>query len=185
MIIYSIYKFVNLLNGKIYIGYTSNLKKRLKSHKKSIENPKYTSIFHSSVRKHGWNNFHLEIIYQSKDGEHCLNIMEPYFIKQFESFGEKGYNMTEGGEGSPGFKHNTETKYIIGSRTRGKTLPESHKTKISKSHIGIKPSEKTRKLMSENRKGRKWYNNGIKNTQSKTNPGEGWVSGRVNRKSFE
>jgi group I intron endonuclease len=178
MIIYSIYKVVNKVNGKIYIGFTSNFNGRKKSHKKSIKNPKYTSIFHNSLRKYGWDSFEWEILYQSKDKEHTMKIMEPFFIEQYNSY-NSGYNMTIGGEGNLGFSHDEKTKEIIGSRTRGKSLPTEHKQKISKSHFGIIPSNETRLKMSKNRKGRNWYNNGIKNIQSKTHPGEGWVRGRI------
>ena len=178
MIIYSIYKVVNKVNGKVYIGFTSNFDARKKSHQKIIKNPKYTSVFHNSLRKYGWESFEWKVIYQSKERKHTLEVMEPLFIEQYNSFND-GYNMTFGGEGNLGFFHNEKTKDIIGSRTRGKKLPESHKQKISNSHLGITPSKETRSKMSITRKGRNWYNNGVKNTQSKTHPGDGWVRGRI------
>jgi group I intron endonuclease len=179
MNIYSIYKVVNILNGKIYIGFTSNYNYRKKSHKKSITNPKYKSIFHNALRKYGWNNFEWSIIFQSKNKNFCQSIMEPHFIQEYCSFGKNGYNMTRGGEGRLGYKHPENIKFLIGSRTRGKNLNEEHKQKIRNSHIGLKPSCETKLLMSKNRIGRKWYNNGIKNTQTKTHPGEGWINGRI------
>lgn len=178
MNIYSIYKVTNLINDKVYIGFTKNLKSRIKAHKKSTTKPEiYKSSFHRAIRKYGWDNFIWEVLYQSYEKEHTLDIMEPYFIKEHDSF-NNGYNMTTGGDGRPGLEHNEETKYLIGSRTRGKKLPEEHKNKISKSHIGIKPSLETRLQMSVNRKGKNWYNNGVKNTTSKIHPGEGWIKGK-------
>ena len=55
---------------------------------------------HQSIRKHGWNAFNVEVIYSSKDMLHTKNVMEPYFIKEYQTYG-KGYNMTPGGNGSP------------------------------------------------------------------------------------
>lgn len=178
MNIYSIYKVVNQINGKVYIGFTKDYKQRIRQHKKSITNPKYKSKFHNALRKYGWDNFVWDIIFQSKDENYCKSIMEPHFIVEHNSR-ERGYNITMGGEGALGLKHDKDIRYKIGSRTRGKTLPKEHKLKISKSHIGIKHSKETREYMSRNRKGRNWYNNGIKNTQSHTHPGEGWIRGRV------
>jgi group I intron endonuclease len=178
MNIYSIYKVINLINGKVYIGFTKNLEARIKAHKKSITKPEiYKSSFHRAIRKYGWDNFTWHTIYQSKDLTHTLNFAENYFIKEYNSF-ENGYNMTTGGDGRPGLKHNEETKYIIGSRTRGKKLPEKHKNEISKSHIGIKPSLETRLQMSLDRKGAVWYNDGVKNIRSKIHPGKKWIRGK-------
>lgn len=65
--------------------------------------------------KYGKENFQWEIIYQSLNKEHCLNEMETYFIKEYNSLIPKGYNMSEGGEGNKifGWKHSIETKEKI------------------------------------------------------------------------
>lgn len=179
MIIYSIYKIVNKVNGKVYIGFTSKTNYRFDSHKKVSKNSKHSKrTLYKAVKKYGWEKFDFEIIYQSFDGDYCLKIMEPYFISEYNSF-NNGYNMTKGGEGRLGFKHSEEVKYKIGSRTRGKKLQEDHKNKISLSHKGLKPSNETKKLMSKNRKGRHWYTNGLINKQTKIHPGEGWWIGRT------
>ena len=40
-----------------------------------------------------------------------MSARERYFIKKYRSFERKyGYNLTEGGEGSPGYKHTEEAK---------------------------------------------------------------------------
>jgi group I intron endonuclease len=179
MIIYSIYKIVNQINGKVYIGFTSKEHHRFTTHQKVTKNSKHSKrLLYFAVKKYGWENFEFTIIYQSLDEEYCLTTMEPFFINEYNSF-NSGYNMTKGGEGRVGFKHSEETKYKIGSRTRGTNLSEEHKQKISKSHIGIKPPAATRALMSKNRKGKNWYTNGISNKQSKIYPGEGWYKGRT------
>jgi hypothetical protein len=89
MHIYTIYKATNLINGKIYIGFDSNWPKRQNDHKLSSSNPKrsdYKLYFHSSIRKHGWDNFSWEPIYQSLDWNYTLNTMEPHFIKEYNSY---------------------------------------------------------------------------------------------------
>lgn len=95
MIIYSIYKFVNTINGKIYIGFTNDADRRLIEHKSNYIRIK--NKFYNAIRKYGWSCFQFEIIYQSLDGEHCLKQMEPYFIKENNSF-KSGYNSTTGGD---------------------------------------------------------------------------------------
>lgn len=95
MNIYSIYKIQNLINNKCYIGYTENFERRIQQHKKS--HPKNSKLY-NAIRCYGWDSFKCEIIYQSKDKDYCKNIMENYFILEYNSF-ENGYNLTMGGEG--------------------------------------------------------------------------------------
>jgi group I intron endonuclease len=122
MSIYSIYKAVNKVTNKCYIGFDSSWPKRKKAH---LHNHKrYNTKFHNSIKKYGWDNFEWEVIYQSKDREHCLNIMEPYFIEQYNSL-NMGYNMTFGGEA------------LMLDRKHS----ENAKNKMSKSHTGKKPTQ--------------------------------------------
>jgi group I intron endonuclease len=116
--IYSIYSAFNVVTKQRYIGFDSNWPNRQKSHKR--EHKKNNNIkFYNAIRKYGWHNFIWEIIYQSKDGNHCLNIMEPYFIKEYDTI-KNGYNIVEGGNRGPilfgelngmfGKTHNDEIK---------------------------------------------------------------------------
>lgn len=93
----TIYKATNLINGKSYVGFDSAWPKRMNRH---LENANYNreGKFYDAIRKYGWDKFQWEILYQSEDKEHTLNIMEPRFIKEHNTFNQ-GYNMTEGGEG--------------------------------------------------------------------------------------
>ena len=96
MNIYSIYKATNQKSGKVYIGYTNNFKNRIKDHKKNFK--KHKSKFYDAIKSYGWDSFTWEVIYQSTDSKHCLSVMEPHFISEYQSMTE-GYNMTSGGEG--------------------------------------------------------------------------------------
>ena len=102
--IYTIYSAFNVVTKQRYIGFDSNWPNRQKCHKREYQ--KNNNIkFYNSIRKHGWNNFVWEIIYQAKEDvsskdSHTLNIMEPYFIKEYDTL-ENGYNMTTGGDRGP------------------------------------------------------------------------------------
>jgi group I intron endonuclease len=133
--IYSIYKSTNTINGKIYIGFDSNWPNRKRYHKS--QHKKIESKFYNAVCKYGWDNFDWEVIYQSKDGEHTLKIMETYFIKQFNSF-TLGYNSTLGGDGILGFKHNKEQIQKRINKVKGRKYSSEWCENISKGKIGKK-----------------------------------------------
>lgn len=108
MVIYSIYKSTNIITGECYIGFDSKWPRRKKYHKRFSK--KQNNIkFYNAIRKYGWENFQWEVVYESLDGEHTLNVMENLFIMQFDSF-NNGYNSTLGGDGTIGYNHTEETK---------------------------------------------------------------------------
>ena len=148
--IYSIYKATNTINKKVYIGFDCNWPNRVYSHK-SRSTEKNNIKFYNSIRKYGWDNFVWEVIYQSKDGEHTLNVMEPFFIKENNSF-KKGLNSTLGGEGTLGRPTSKMTKSKIGKALKGKPKSISHIQKMSETRKGIKPSEDSLRKRSESMK---------------------------------
>ncbi len=91
MSIYSIYRVTNKANGKIYIGFTKYWPRRKDQHIYKKDGNR----FHRALIKYGRNNFVWELLYQSTDKYHTLNIMEPYFIKEYDSF-LNGYNDNNG-----------------------------------------------------------------------------------------
>jgi group I intron endonuclease len=100
----TIYKATNKINGKSYIGFDSAWPKRMSRH---LENANYNreGKFYDAIRKYGWDKFQWEILYQSEDKEHTLNVMETQFIREYNTFNQ-GYNMTGGGEGCFGATSN-------------------------------------------------------------------------------
>lgn len=105
---YLIYKHTNKINGKSYIGLTSlSLEERLQGH---INDVKYGSDrkFHQAIRKYGIENFHSEVLENNIQTYEKACEREIFWIKELETFyiTNKGYNMTEGGDGSPKGKLN-------------------------------------------------------------------------------
>lgn len=102
--IYSIYLITNKVNNKVYIGWTKKMpaSQRFADHIRFSLKYYTDYAIHRAIRKHGESNFTFEVICQSKDGQYLLTEMEPYFIKKYDSFGPKGYNMTFGGNGTLG-----------------------------------------------------------------------------------
>jgi group I intron endonuclease len=117
MSIYSIYKFVNKINNKVYVGYTNNIKNRYSQHKSKYN--KANNKFYNAIKKYGWENFEFEIIYQSLDSYYCLSVMEPYFISEYNSY-KKGYNSSLGGDSLPESKKSNSSKQKMSKSRNGR-----------------------------------------------------------------
>jgi group I intron endonuclease len=115
-----IYKTTNLINGKIYIGQDSK------------NDPKYlgSGIFlKRAIKKHGYKNFKKEILEECNSKEE-LDERERYWIKRLDSQNVSvGYNIANGGQG--GGIHTEETKKLIGSYHKGKTISKEQREKTS------------------------------------------------------
>jgi group I intron endonuclease len=116
---------------------------------------KKNTKLYAALRKYGWNNFDVEVIYQSLEHEYCLKIMEPYFIKEYDSF-NTGYNLTLGGEGSIGIIPNLETRLKMSLARKGKPSPKKNKLldegtrkRISDGHKGLKASQEHKNNISQ------------------------------------
>ena|ERR1035437_5672421 len=147
---FHIYTIHNILNNKIYVGKTNNIKKRWARHVSNAfsKNNLVKKHIHYAISKYGLDNFVFSIIQSFNNEIDCL-LAEIYWIKYFNSMNrDLGYNLTEGGGGSSGFKLSQETK-----------------DKISKAKLGTKATEFTKKIMSDKRKGHKNNFYGKKHTQ--------------------
>lgn len=97
-----IYKVTNKVNGKIYVGLTTDsLENRLKSHINDAMATKKNRPFYNAIRKYGQENFFIEQI-EEVDNDLLLE-REKLWIKEMHSYiGDErscGYNATKGGEG--------------------------------------------------------------------------------------
>ena len=98
MNIYSIYRATNIINGKIYIGFSKDVPARIICHRHSYK--RQNSKFYNAIKKYGWESFIWEIIYQSYDEDYCLNVIEPLIISEYNSV-KNGYNTSIGGDRGP------------------------------------------------------------------------------------
>lgn len=101
-IMYHLYGIYNTLNGKIYIGFTVNMKRRWYEHKKHTKKlSKYSFAVHYAMNKYGLQNF----IYKQIDSASSLeeaNQKEMAWIKELKALGYQLYNETDGGDGTKG-----------------------------------------------------------------------------------
>ena len=91
-----IYKIVNDINQKIYIGKTEfSIEKRFKEHcQDAFKERNEKRPLYNAMKKYGIKNFHIELIEETNNPEE----RETYWIEQYRSF-KNGYNATKGGDG--------------------------------------------------------------------------------------
>ena len=128
---HDVYKITNKINNKIYIGITSQgASARFKEHLFAAEHGSPFKI-HKAIRKYGRENFIFEII-DFCNNYNELKEKEKYYISLYDSMNdEKGYNMTEGGDGTFGRSHSEETKEKIRQKAIGREIDELTRAKLS------------------------------------------------------
>lgn len=126
-----IYKIENLINGKVYIGQSVDIKERWNEHKlinsrtskEALKKQKYP--LYLAFQKYGLENFSFEILEECSLEE--LDMKEQFYIKKYNSYidfpNSNGYNLTLGGNGNQKI---TEEKIlnIIKLWEEGKTTGE-------------------------------------------------------------
>ena len=123
---YYLYGIFNKLNGKLYIGFTVNMKRRWYEHTKhSKKLTGYSFAIHYAINKYGIQNF----IYKKIDEANNLdeaNKKEIGWIKELKLLGYQLYNETEGGDGTKGntgHKWTRERKRRMSKLNSGKSNP--------------------------------------------------------------
>lgn len=160
-----VYLIVNNVNGKRYVGQTSQpLNKRWARHRSPMNHRDPQYLFRA-IQKYGAENFTIKplVVVNSKWE---MDLYERSLIKAFGLRNpEKGYNLTDGGGGMLGFKLSEETKARMSSYVKS----EEHRARISisklgnKSRLGILHSEETKKKISEAHKGKKFSSEHLNN----------------------
>jgi group I intron endonuclease len=154
-----IYKTINLINNKIYVGKLVSNNEHYYGSGKLIQN---------AIKKYGIENFKKEILEECETKEQ-LSEREKFWIKKLNSIRPNGYNISAGGDGGDTFtndpdkekrrkkigvaskkrkhsektkekmriaaqkrRHSDETKKKIGLRTKGKTYEELYGIKRAK-----------------------------------------------------
>lgn len=155
-----IYYIVNKENGKIYIGQSVNVNKRLNRHKSELRRNMHSNdYFQNSWNKYGENAFEFSLHVECDESE--LDALEIHYIAHYDSANrENGYNQDYGGHKT---KHRSlETRRKISEANKGEKSAwygrhhtEESRRRMSESKMGHKTSEETRQKISKSRKGKR------------------------------
>jgi group I intron endonuclease len=155
MMISGIYKILNKINGKFYIGSSINIKTRWSKHKSLLRNNKHDNEhLQNAWNIYGEDNFEFIILYET---EQCLLLQEEEnIIKNLNCCDRQiGYNKTENTLcPMRGRKLSEETICKLRAASTGKKHTEETKHKISRSNKNKIVSEETRRKMSDAKKGK-------------------------------
>ena len=162
-----IYKATNNITGKSYIGYAvDGLEERKPEHKR-YANRGDGYYFQRAIKKYGWNNFGWILLEHNISDFDILNELERYWIREFDTKRPNGYNLTEGGGGTLGYRHSDKTRRKMCEAKKGRKLSDEHKRKIGEAckgskngNYGKQHSEDTKRKISEVHKGKIPWNKG-------------------------
>lgn len=124
-----IYKYVNKLNGHVYIGQSTNIEKRQAQHRyDATKRPERGTGVDKAINKYGIENFEFSII------EECpveqLDEREIYWINFYDSY-HNGYNCSIGGASLRGSDH----PRAILTEEDVWTIRELYNMKVSRSKV--------------------------------------------------
>jgi predicted GIY-YIG superfamily endonuclease len=93
-----VYKITNLKNGKIYVGATLNINRRIGKHKHMSLSGKSNSLLHIDMRKYGFDSFRTEVIECCTEEDYLKK--EIFYINSLKTYEPFGYNyrLTSGSE---------------------------------------------------------------------------------------
>lgn len=165
-----IYKWENLINGKIYIGQTRNFYNRMKAYRNGAINQYLRNAFNC----YGIENFEIIIVEYVEDFSK-LDEREQYWMDYYESYNpEKGYNICSVASSTYGIKQSEEQRKMHSDFMKEKWKEEDYRNfwhnKMAGENnyfygkhlygelngmYGKTHSEETRKKISEANKGKK------------------------------
>jgi len=154
-----IYRIINNINQKIYIGQTNNPSLRWSQHKSNAKYNRGQQVITKALTKYGVENFEFEVIASCLD-QAAADEAEEQIIIQYESRNPlKGYNVSAGGNTSPRTpeslqkiseslkKHYEEHDGWL----KGKKLSKEWKENMSKAAIGKAGTNTGKKFSGEHR----------------------------------
>ena len=144
-----------LPNGKRYVGLaTKGAAHRWSRHVYESQREKPSLLISRAIAKYGPQNIRLRVLARTRDFE-ALKRLEQFYIADYGTTDRnRGYNLTIGGDGTPGRIATQETLQRMRAANLGKTISAEQRAKISAKLTGQKLSPETRAKIGAAHKGR-------------------------------
>lgn len=142
---WTIYK-ITVPDGGVYVGKTSNLRRRLWQH--FNVNSQLNKYLKDSIIKHGWDAHQAIVLDEFNSDDIYAQGKEMFWIRSYMSNRNKwpemnGLNQTDGGTSLRGYKRSYESNKKSSESQRGKKIPCHIVEKVAASMRGVKlPKER-------------------------------------------
>ena len=148
-----IYKIVNKINNKVYIGSTVNMKKRWREHRGCLKkNIHYNSHLQLSWNKYGEESFDFLVISECEIID--LLTLELENINKFNAFNKEfGYNINNPRHTFFNKKHGEETKQLLSFQKLGSKNPMFGKTGDKHHNFNVKMCDEQKLKISKSKSG--------------------------------
>ncbi len=127
-----VYCYTHNDSGRHYVGQSTSkfLNRRVWAHKHMKSGCQH---FNDAVQKYGYDAFTFRILEDEIPTAEQLDAMETYWIKELNSYGKGGFNMTLGGQGARGIKRSDSAKQKT-SESLKRAYAEGRKEKKHTAH---------------------------------------------------
>lgn len=134
-----VYRWLNLVNGKIYIGSSVNCSKRKSQHVDALNKGTHKSKhLLSAWKKYGSEVFWFSVVEITEATKEAVLAAEQKWLDAVKPFGENGYNKSPQAESPLGVIRSADYKRKMSERMRGRKLSDEIREKMSLSRMGIK-----------------------------------------------
>lgn len=116
-----IYQIENLVNGKLYVGKSAEgVKRRFWKHlSRAFAEDGYEMPLYIDMREFGRQSFRVTLLEEVQPNQ-SLDEREQFWIHALNTKVPNGYNLTDGGSGTIGYKHTVEDKAVMRALKSGK-----------------------------------------------------------------
>ena len=141
---WAVYAHENQINGKIYIGTTSqSLKNRFRKNGEGyFRGYKRLGEFQRDILRYGWGAFRHCVILGGLEESRAKEIEKKLIAFFGSNHPEIGYNQTLGGDGIPGYRCPDELKAYRSERMKNRVFSEETRKKMSEAKKGFTPWNK-------------------------------------------
>lgn len=163
----TIYKYTNKVNGKAYIGQTTDVSRREWFHR----NTDHCPVFSAAIKKYGWEQFEFVVLREGLSYDDA-NDIEQQLIRDHATQVPTGYNLREGGNNS---SPSQETRAKMKAAATSRIVTEDTRRKLSEAGRALRSTPEYREAQRQRRLG-------IPHTEERKRKISATLKGRQGRK---